>query len=132
MRNKIEKIFVTICSIKVQKKDGSVETISDQEETYELLELRDKIKLLLETELEEGEYTHIMICVCKVTIIHNGVTYEITITPCYEVKIPVSFHIRRNRTTEVVLDFEADHSIGIGPLGQFIFTPVISLKRITH
>jgi len=106
---------------KSPKKVGTVETIWVGEETYELLELRNEIKLILETELDEGEYTHIIIGISKVTIVYNGVTYEIAITPVSEAKIPVSFHIRRHRTTEVVLDFEADRLVDMGPRGQFKF-----------
>lgn len=125
----LEHVYVTISAIKVQKDDSSVTSLWEGTETYDLLALRDVEELVVDVDLEAGTYTHVIIVIDAVSIVINSSTYDLSINPGLEVRIPVSFTILDNDSTEVVLDFEVDNSLeGYGD--QFIFIPVISVDSI--
>jgi len=125
----LEHVYVTISSIRVEKDDDSVTTLWEGTETYDLLALQGVEELLVDIDLEAGTYSAIMVVINAVSIVVNARTFDLDINPGLEVRIPVSFTILDNDTTEVVLDFEVDSSLeGYGD--QFIFIPVISIKRI--
>ncbi|MGD2246033.1 MAG: DUF4382 domain-containing protein [Candidatus Aminicenantes bacterium] len=125
----LEHVYVTISAIKVQRDDSSVTTLWEGTETYDLLALRDVEELVVDVDLEAGTYTHIIVVIDAVSIVVHSHTYDLGIDPGLEVRIPVSFTILDNDSTEVVLDFEVDSSLeGYGD--QYIFIPVISVDSI--
>jgi len=125
----LEHVYVAISAIKVQKDDSSVVTLWEGTETYDLLALRDVEELVVDVDLEAGTYTHIIIVIDAVSIVVYSNTYDLSINPGLEVRIPVSFTILDNDLTEVVLDFEVDSSLeGYGD--QYLFIPVISVDSI--
>lgn len=125
----LEHVYVTISAIQVQKDDSSVITLWQGSETYDLLALRDIEEQVVDVDLEAGTYTHIIIVIDAVSIVVYTQTYDLSINPGLEVRIPVSFTILDNDSTEVVLDFEVDNSLeGYGD--QYIFIPVISIDSI--
>ncbi len=125
----LEHVYVTISAIKVQKDDSSVVTLWQGTETYDLLALREVEELVVDVELQAGTYTHVIIVIDAVSIVVYRNTYDLSINPGLEVRIPLSFTILDNDSTEVVLDFEVDSSLeGYGD--QYIFIPVISVDSI--
>jgi len=126
----LEQVLITITAIKVQNNDGSIIIVWEGEKTLDLLLLRDIEERILDVELEQGAYTHVIIVISGAAVVVNSRTYEITISLSLEVKIPVAFTVLNDRVTEVVLDFHADQSIeGFG--GQYLLLPVITVKRIS-
>jgi len=128
----LEHVYVTISEIKVQKDDGSVITVWEGTRTFDLLTLRNIEERILDVELDTGTYTHIIVVIEAASIVVNGRTREINISPGLEVRIPVSFTIMDDGTTEVVLDFEVDQSINVGIGDQYLLIPVITVKRIGY
>jgi len=129
-----EEILVTISEINVQKAEEGFLTIREGAKEYDLLALRDKEALILETGLEEGMYTQIRLVVASGQIVIDGETYDMTV-PSSEVKIPVVFNIMEDGFTEIVLDFEAEHSIHVvnaGQSEQYILRPVVRVKSISY
>lgn len=127
----LEHVYVTISAIKVQKDDSAVITLWEGTKTYDLLALRDIEELVVDVDLEAGTYTAIIVVLDAVSIVLDGRTYDLSINPGLEVRIPVSFTIMEDGSTEVVLDFEAESSLeGYGD--QYLFIPVISIKRIGY
>jgi hypothetical protein len=126
----LEEVLITITAIRVQKDDGSIMTVWEGERTYDLLLLRDIEERILDVELEQGIYTHVIIVISGAAVVVNGRTFEIALLASLEVKIPVAFTVLNNRVTEVVLDFQADQSIeGYGD--YYLLLPVITVKRIS-
>jgi hypothetical protein len=126
----LEQVLITITAIKVQKDDESIVTVWEGERTFDLLLLQDIEERILDVELEQGTYTHVIIAISGAAVVVNGITYEITISPSLEVRIPVAFTVLNNNITEVVLDFQADQSIeGYGD--QYLLFPVITVKRVS-
>ena len=89
---------------------------------------------MLDTELEQGTYTQIRLVVDSGQIVINNESHELII-PSPEVKIPVVFQVEKDGVTEIVLDFEAEHSINLieaGQSGKYILRPVIRVKNIIY
>jgi hypothetical protein len=125
----LENVYVTISAIQVQKDDSSVISLWEGTQTYDLLALRDVEELAVDVDLEAGTYTHIIIVIDAVSVVVYSNTYDLSIDPGLEVRIPVSFTILDNDSTEVVLDFEVDNSLeGYGD--RYMFIPVISVDSI--
>ena len=125
----LEHVYVTISAIQVQKDDSSVISLWEGTKTYDLLALRDVEELAVDVDLEAGTYTHIIIVIDAVSVVVYSNTYDLSINPGLEVRIPVSFTILDNDSTEVVLDFEVDNSLeGYGD--RYMFIPVISVDSI--
>jgi hypothetical protein len=125
----LEQVLITITAIKVQKDDESIVTVWEGERTLDLLQLQDIEERIVDVELEQGSYTHIIIVISGAAIVVNGRTFEIDISPSLEVRIAVAFTVLNNHVTEVVLDFQSDQSIeGLGD--QYFLIPVITVKRI--
>jgi len=125
----LEHVYVTISAIQVQKDDSSVISLWEGTQTYDLLALRDIEELAVDVDLEAGTYTHIIIVIDAVSVVVYSNTYDLSVNPGLEVRIPVSFTILNNDSTEVVLDFEVDNSLE-GSRDQYIFIPVISVDSI--
>ena len=129
-----EEILVTISEISVQKAEEGFLTVWTGIHTYDLLILRNKEEIILDNELEQGMYTQIRLVVTKGEIVIAGKPHGMTI-PSSEVKIPVVFNIMDGGVTEIVLDFEAEHSIHVlnaGQSEQYILRPVVKVKSISY
>jgi len=129
-----EKILVTISEINVQKEDEGFLTIWSGTKEYDLLELRDNEEKIIDVTLEEGTYTQIRLVVIEGQIVIAGESHDMFV-PSSEVKIPVVFTIMEDGAVEILLDFEAEHSIHAvmaGQSGRYILTPVIKVESISY
>jgi len=131
-----EEIWVTISEINVQKEEVGFLTAWTGTQTYDLLKLRSQDERILDITLEEGTYTQIRLVVASGRIkIAGEVDHHNMIVPSSEVKIPVVFTITADGETEILLDFEAKHSIHVVSAGgseQYILSPVIKVKSISY
>lgn len=129
----LENVYVTISGIYIKKGDEWSENIlNDPPLTLDLLTLRDREELISGIELEAGTYVALKVVVSAATVVYNGRTFTITINPPAEVIIPVTFTIRGDALTELVLDFDAEQSVRGGDQEQFYILPVIVVKRIGY
>ncbi|MBA7678851.1 hypothetical protein ES703_87129 [subsurface metagenome] len=128
-----EEILVTISEINIQKAEEGFSTVWAGTHTYDLLKLRSQKEKILDITLGEGMYTQIRLVVASGQIVIDGETYDMTV-PSSEVKIPVVFNIMDGDVVEIVLDFEAEHSIQVvnaGQIEEYILRPVIRVKSIS-
>ena len=128
------KIWVTISEINVHKEGVGFFTLSQVEQRFDLLTLLNTEELMLNTTLEKGTYTQIRLVVSEGEIVIDTESYPMTV-PSPEVKIPLVFNVMEGGAIEIVLDFEADHSIhvvGAGQSKQYILRPVIKVKSVSH
>ena len=129
-----EEILVTISEISVQREEEGFSTVWSGEKTYDLLKLRNKEEKIIDITLEEGTYTQIRLVVTEGQIVIASESHEMTV-PSSEVKIPFVFNIMEDGSTEIVLDFEAEHSIHVvnaGQSEQYILRPVIRVKSTSY
>jgi len=131
-----EEILITISEINVQKEGEGFLTVSTGTQTYDLLALRDKEEKIVDVTLKEGKYTQIRLVVTAGRILIAGESEpHIMTVRSSEVKIPLVFHIMEDGDIEIVLDFEAEHSIHAvtaGQSNQYILTPVIKVESISY
>lgn len=129
-----KEIWVTISEINVQKAEEGFLTLSQEEQRFDLLTLQKIKELILSTTLKEGKYTQIRLVVSEGEIVIDGKTYSMTVASS-EVKIPLVFNVMDDGDIEVVLDFEAEHSIHVVYADQsekYILRPVIRMKSINY
>ena len=129
-----DEILVTISEISVQKEDEGFLTIWSGEETYDLLKLQKQEEKIIDITLDAGTYTQIRLIVTAGQIVISGESNEMVV-PSLEVKIPLVFNIMADGATEILLDFEADHSIQVVSAGQseqYILRPVIKVENISY
>ena len=131
-----DEIWVTISEINVHKEELGFLTAWTGTQTYDLLKLRSQEEKILDITLEKGTYTQIRLVVASGRIkIAGEDDYHNMIVPSSEVKIPVIFNIMADGAVEILLDFEAEHSIHVVYAGQsekYILSPVIRVKSITY
>jgi len=131
-----KEIWVRISEINVQKEDeGFITLWSSGTKEYDLLALQEQEALILDTTLKKGKYTQIRLVVVSGQIVIDGEPPHDMIVSSPEVKIPLVFHIMEDGDIEIVLDFEAEHSIHVVSAGQseqYILTPIIKVKSIIY
>lgn len=103
------------------------ETVVEESNTFNLLEITGVEELLGEKNLSSGKYTQIRLEVSEATITIGGEENELKI-PSKKFKLIHPFTIEENKTTTLVLDFDASESVvQAGP--QYILKPVIKVIK---
>ena len=127
----VSSINVTIGSIEVHREGAGWITVSTEEQTYDLLELKAEgtAKLLVETDLEVGTYDQVRLNVSKVIIVDSSGSHEAKL-PSNKLQLKGSFEVKQDATTTINFDFIADQSLHLTGEGRYILAPVIQLE--TH
>ena len=131
-------IYVTIDGIRVHKAPGNFIVVSEEEQEYDLLELKNNPEEIVETDLEAGHYNQIRMSVVSGRIIvdEEGVEaeYELKVTSG-EIKIPVQFRVEESGTVKIILDFDADKSIKVTKNKKkniYRLRPVIKVENVRY
>lgn len=131
-------IYVTIDVIRVHKAPGNFIVVSEEEQEYDLLELKNNPEEIVETDLEAGHYNQIRMSVVSGRIIvdEEGVEaeYELQVTSG-EIKIPVQFRVEESGTVKIILDFDADKSIKVTKNKKkniYRLRPVIKVENVRY
>jgi len=93
--------------------------------TIDLITVKDVKEILGETTLSEGKYTQVRLSVSSATAVIDGVTYTLTI-PSRSVKFIHPFEIENNKTTSLIIDFDADISI-VKTGDKYMLKPVVKV-----
>jgi hypothetical protein len=138
------QIWVTINSIKVHYADtDEFIEVSDVEQDFDLLELKNNPTALVEATLTAGHYNQIRMDVVEGSIVfleddgQGGfleVPYDLKI-PSNEIKIPVQFYIEGDATVQIILDFDGEKSIKVTKQGKkdsYILRPVIKVMGVNY
>lgn len=116
--------------------------VSDVEQTFDLLELKNNPTAIVTADLAAGHYNQIRMDVVSGSIVffeddgQGGfveVSYDLKI-PSDEIKIPVQFTIEENGETEIILDFDAEKSIKVTEQGNkdsYKLRPVINVVSVS-
>jgi hypothetical protein len=117
--------------------------VSDVEQEFELLELKNNPVPIVTAALDAGHYNQIRMNVVEGNIIFledDGlgglveVSYDLKI-PSNKIKIPVQFNIEDSGETQIILDFDAEKSIKITKQGKkdtYILRPVIKVVGVRY
>ena len=139
-----EQVWITISNIVVHMADpDEFIEVSNTEQSFDLLELKNNPTALVSADLEAGHYNQIRMDVVEGSIVFleddgqggfNVVTFDLKI-PSNEIKIPVQFYIEESGAAEITLDFDAEESIKITKQGNkdsYKLRPVIKVVGVSY
>jgi len=137
----ISSLLLSISEVKVHIAGNETEQSDGQEtnetggsgwitvaesKTVDLIEVKDVNDLLGETSLAPGKYTQIRLSVSIATAVIDGVSHELII-PSRNLKFIHPFEIEENKTTSLIIDFNADNSI-VKAGDKYILKPVARIS----
>jgi hypothetical protein len=95
--------------------------------TVDLIQVKGVNDLLGETSLAPGKYTQIRLSVSSATAVIDGVSHTLTISS-KSIKFIHPFEIADNKTTSLIIDFNADNSI-VQAGDKYILKPVVRISK---
>jgi len=130
-----EQIPVTLSYIYVQNTGGADFAVFRVRQVIDIIQLKSRQEYIVNLDIEAGKYREIRFIINAGSVVAGGVTYDCEV-PLTETRIPVQFDILKERTTKIILDFDAENSIEIRPTGggqiQYILRPVIKVESISY
>jgi hypothetical protein len=130
-----EQILVTMTYIYVHHTGGADIAVLRIPKVIDLIQLKGRQEFIVDQDLDAGKYTEIRLIINAGSVVAGGVTYTCEV-PSTEIKIPVQFDILKDQTTKIILDFDAENSIEIHPIGggqnKYILRPVINVDNISY
>ena len=139
-----DQVWVKISNIVVHMADpDEFIEVSDVEQDFDLLELKNNPVPIVSADLEAGHYNQIRMDVVEGSIVFleddriGGlveVPYDLKI-PSNEIKIPVQFYIEASGEAEIILDFDAEKSIKVTQQGKkdsYKLRPVIKVVGVSY
>ncbi|ALC17375.1 hypothetical protein DSOUD_2623 [Desulfuromonas soudanensis] len=149
-----QAVYVTVTRVEVHHDgDGTWETVATPDKTYNLLELVNGIRTTLGvSSLATGHYTQMRLIIGKIPetgmnilgMTHPHANYAIDQAGLvHDMKVPSGtnsglkivngFDIHENRTTELLLDFDAMRSVvKAGSSGQYLLKPTIKVLHAAN
>jgi len=128
----VSSVNITINKIEINSKNKGWIVLSNEVQTYDLLELKaeNTSKLLVIANLSDGLYNQVRLHISKVIIIKNGAPIEAKL-PSNVLKMNINFKVIENKTSTVSFDFIADESLHTTGDGKIIMAPVIKVETRT-
>lgn len=127
--SEVTSIKITVNSIKVLNESESWTTVSNEQQTYDLLKLKSSGTqvLLAEYNLTPGTYNQIRLNISQIVVTDASGDHTAKL-PSGELKIVGKLVINANSTSTVKFDFIADESLHLTGNGTYIFAPVVKLE----
>jgi len=94
--------------------------------TIDLIQVKDIKEILGETTLSEGKYTQVRLSISSATATIDGISYDVKI-PSKSIKFIHPFEIETNKTTSLIIDFDADRSL-VEAGDKYILKPVVRIE----
>ncbi|MFQ6084253.1 MAG: DUF4382 domain-containing protein, partial [Candidatus Aminicenantia bacterium] len=83
---------------------------SEEEKTFDLIAIKGVEEILGSKSLDPGKYTQIRLLITSATATINGTNYDVTVSSG-KIKLIHPFTIVSNKTTTLLLDFDAEKSL---------------------
>jgi hypothetical protein len=128
----VSSVKITVNSIQAHSAKGW-KTVSAEEKTYDLLELKasgDKV-VLADVQLSEGTYEQIRLNISKVMVKDENGTHEAKL-PSGELKVVGRLSVDANKTSAVIFDFIVNESLHLTGDGQYVFAPVVRFQTFKN
>jgi hypothetical protein len=125
-----EAVWVNIASVAIESADAGWQTLADQPQKLDLLQLQNDVTAALGgATLEPGAYGQLRLIVDSASVVVAGEESPLKIASGMEtgVKINLDQTFEENMTYSITLDYDADKSIKTTGQG-YLMTPVISVK----
>jgi hypothetical protein len=130
-----DEVWVTISSVQIHRNgDSDAEwiTLSEEEQTYDLLTLQDAVTAILgDAAVLPGSYSQLRMIVADAWVVVDGEEHDLTIPSGAKtgIKINLNFTVEEGAEYVVVIDFDADKSIKKTGMG-YLMTPVLKIALL--
>ena len=124
-----EKVLLTVSDIEAYLSLGSNSrwiTISQEPQTFDLLQIAGMQKSLAEKQVEPGTYTRVRFHVTAATVVVGGVEHPAKV-PSESLSLIRPFQVEEGETTSVVLDFDGSGSLHMAGPAEFVIKPVVNV-----
>lgn len=128
-------VYVDVVSVAVHGNGGWM-VLNTRDTIYDLLTLQNDITAVLadSTLLPTGKITQLRLILGSrnSVVLNDSSAHDLTIPSAMQtgIKINMNTTIEPNKTTRVLIDFDANQSINITGNGEYKLSPVIKVKRI--
>ena len=106
--------------------NGTWIVISNETQTFDLIQLQNATDLLGEVNLTAGWYTQIRLSVDQALVTIDGEQHDLKI-PSKNVKLITPFLVQDNQTLVLTLDFDVQKSVHVTGSGKYIMKPTIKV-----
>ncbi len=126
----VSSLVVVIDNLSIHSKTtGKWYNVPLQEESFNLIQLRNISSVLSGVELNNGEYDEIVLHVSHVTATVNG-TSESVFLPYGILVVNGNFNITNSTTNWINIDFDLEHSLHIASNGSLVMLPVLGISHV--
>lgn len=125
----VTSIMVTVDSVRVHSAEEGWVTVSSEQKTYDLLQLKAEGSqaLLADVMLDEGTYQQVRLDISNVVVVDAQGEHEAKL-PSGELKIVGDLVVTAGSTSTASFDFIADESLHVTGQGEYILAPVVQLE----
>ena len=123
---KITKALINISNIEVHLIATGWYTVIGEEQTLDLIKLKNVKKALGNKTLPVGRYTQIRLNIDDAFLTIDGIEYKLTI-PSKTIQLISPFSINKNETTTLTIDFDVHKSVHKTGNDKYIMNPTIKV-----
>lgn len=129
----VSKVEVTVDQIRVRAEGGAWTTVSSEEQTFDLLQLRstNTVQLMIQIQLQTRNYDMVEINISKVMVTNGSGTHQATMIN-NRLQMECMLEVQTQTMATVNFDFIADESLHETTDGRYVFAPVIALQTRTQ
>ena len=122
----ITKALVNISNVEVHLIATGWYSIVEEEQVFDLVELKNVKQILGNVTLPAGRYTQVRLHVTEALVTIDGVEHDLKI-PSSDIKLISPFSINKNETTLLTLDFDVEESVFSTGSGKYMMKPSIKV-----
>jgi hypothetical protein len=125
----VTSVEVTIDSISLRGENDAWTTVSSEQQTFDLLQLKAEgtTAVLADVNISNGNYTEMRLEISKVVVVDDEGEHEAKL-PSGELKFKGDITVEGNSTSTAVFDFIADESLHVTGNGKYILAPVVKVE----
>ena len=129
----VSKIEMTVNQIRVRAEGGEWTTVSSEEQTFDLLQLRamNMVQLMTQVQLQERNYDMVELNCSRVRVTNGSGTHEALMINS-RLQMECMLEVQTNTMTTANFDFMANESLQETTDGQYVFAPVIAVQTRTQ
>ncbi|MFA5367637.1 MAG: DUF4382 domain-containing protein, partial [Dehalococcoidia bacterium] len=129
----VTKVEVTVDQIRVRAEGGAWTTVSSEEQTFDLLQLRstNTVQLMIQIQLQTRNYDMVELNISQVRVTNGSGTHTAMMIN-NRLQMECMLEVQTQTMATVNFDFIADESLHETVEGQYVFAPVIALQTRTQ
>ena len=123
---KITKALINISHIEVHLIATGWYTVIGEEQTFDLIQLKNVKETLGNKTLPVGRYTQLRFNIDDALVTIDGIEYELTI-PSRTIQLICPFPVNKNETTTLTIDFDVEKSVFSTGSDKYMMNPTIKI-----